>query len=72
MELSLVFGLDVPLEAIGMAECLTAVMTLIGSFFLMDSFDMSLEVMSLRELPITLLTTERLLLGVDSDVPLEF
>ena len=65
-------GLDVPLEVTGMAECLIAVRTLMRPLTLMDSFDMMIEVTSLREFLITLLTTERLLLGVDSDVPLEF
>ena len=55
-----------------MAECSIAVRTLMRPLTLLDSFDMMIEVTSLREFLITLLTTERLLLGVDSDVPLEF
>ena len=65
------FGFDVILEGSGLAKCFIAVRTLIRPLTQMNSFNVSLEGTVLIELLITLLTTERLLLGVDSDVHLE-
>ena len=49
MNLLLVFGLDVPVEGTRLAKRLVAMRTLISPFTTMDSFDMVLEVTSLRE-----------------------
>ena len=65
------FGYDVLFQVSGLATCFIAVRTLMRFQTLMDSLDMSPEVTSLRKFLITLLTTKRLLLGVDSHVNLE-
>ena len=72
MELLLVFGLDVLAEVTRIAECLVAMRTLVRPFATMDSFDMLLEVTSLREGARTLGTAEGFFLGVDSEVLFEF
>ena len=49
MNLMLVFGLYVPVEGTRLAEPLVAMRTLMRPFTTMDSFDMLLEGISLRE-----------------------
>ena len=49
MELLLVFGLDVPVEATSFRETLRTLWTLMRPFTTMDSFDMLLEGIISRE-----------------------
>ena len=65
-------GLDVLGEISIFAEGLIALRTLVRLLTKVDTFDMSLEVTILRKFLRTNLTAERLLLGVGSDVSLEF